>query len=266
MDINHLLKAFGSVIDAYSWLAPILLLILIAFLKSPFMKGTIGELRVNIAAQLFLDKKIYTLFKNVTLKTEDGSTQIDHVIVSRYGIFVIETKNIKGWIFGRAQQKMWTQQIYKRKWKFQNPLLQNYKHTQTLQSELALDPNKLFSLVVFVGNSYFKTPMPDNVVFTRGCIRFIKRQTKVLMTEAEVLEVCEKIQSKRLTPIFKNHRDHVKHVKSLIKKKQQGKTDEFCHKCGSPMVLRTVKSGIHQGHQFWGCSAYPKCTAVRQIS
>jgi len=51
---------------------------------------------VNLAAKFFLDKNIYTLFKNVTLPTEDGTTQIDHVIVSRYGVFVIETKNMKG--------------------------------------------------------------------------------------------------------------------------------------------------------------------------
>jgi hypothetical protein len=68
------------------------LFILLAFLKSPFMKGVFGELLVNLAAAFFLDQHIYTLFKNVTLPTDDGTTQIDHVIVSRYGVFVIETK------------------------------------------------------------------------------------------------------------------------------------------------------------------------------
>jgi len=69
------------------------------------MKGVLGEFKVNLATKLFLDKRIYTLLKNVTLPTADGTTQIDHVIVSRYGVFVIETKNMKGWIFGSAQQK-----------------------------------------------------------------------------------------------------------------------------------------------------------------
>ncbi len=100
---------------------------LIAFLKSPFMKGVLDELQVNLAAKFFLDKEIYTLFKNVTLPTESGTTQIDHVIASRYDVFVfvIETKNMKGWIFSSAQQKTWTQKIYRHTSTFQNPLHQN---------------------------------------------------------------------------------------------------------------------------------------------
>jgi restriction system protein len=95
MDINQiLLQAFAPMIASYWWL--IALLIIISFLKTPFMKGVIGEALVNLAAALFLDKNIYRLFKNVTLPTEDGTTQVDHVIVSPYGIFVIETKNLKG--------------------------------------------------------------------------------------------------------------------------------------------------------------------------
>jgi len=61
-------------------------------LKSAWFKGVAGEFRVNLNARLFLDKQKYHLVKNVTLSTEDGSTQIDHVIVSRYGVFVVETK------------------------------------------------------------------------------------------------------------------------------------------------------------------------------
>ena len=111
---------FSQIISVYWWV--ILLLFVIAFLKTPFMKGVFGEFLVNLAATTFLDKRVYTLFKNVTLPTEDGSTQIDHVIVSRYGVFVIETKNMKGWIFGSPQQKIWTQKIYRHTSKFQNPL------------------------------------------------------------------------------------------------------------------------------------------------
>jgi hypothetical protein len=129
MNVNQLLiQAFGPFINSFWWLMP--LFITVAILKTPFIKGVIGEFKVNLAAKFFLDKYIYTLFKNVTLPTEDGTTQIDHVIVSRYGVFVIETKNMKGWIFDSPQQKTWTQKIYRHTTKFQNPLHQNYKHTQ----------------------------------------------------------------------------------------------------------------------------------------
>jgi restriction system protein len=114
MDTTQILiKAFSPLVSDYWWL--IFLFIFVLFLKSPFMKGVLGEFLVNLAAKFFLDKNIYQLFKNVTLPTEDGTTQIDHVIVSRYGVFVIETKNMKGWIFGSPQQKNWTQKIYRQK-------------------------------------------------------------------------------------------------------------------------------------------------------
>jgi restriction system protein len=264
MDATQILtQAFGPLISTYWWLLP--LIILLAFLKSPFMKGILGEFMVNLAARLFLDKKIYTLFKNVTLPTEDGTTQIDHVVVSRYGVFVIETKNMKGWIFGDPKQNMWTQKIYRHTSKFQNPLRQNYKHTQTLQSALELDPEKVFSLVVFVGDSEFKTPMPDNVVYLGGYLRFIKSKMQPILSDSEVLAICDKIASGRLKPSIKTHREHVKHVKAIIEEKQRQVDENSCPKCGKPMVLRTARNGDNQGKQFWGCTGYPKCRTVRQI-
>ena len=110
---------------------------------------------MNTAAQLFLPKDEYYLIKDVTLLTDDGTTQIDHIIVSRYGVFVIETKNMKGWIFGSANQKTWTQKIYKHTHKFQNPLHQNYKHVKTLEALLDIPSSAIHSLVVFVGDSRF---------------------------------------------------------------------------------------------------------------
>jgi restriction system protein len=261
MDMYQLVwQATGSLISAY-WL-PVLLLIVLAFLKTPFMKGVLGEFQVNLIAKLRLDKQVYTLFRNVILPTEDGTTQIDHVIVSRYGVFVIETKNMRGWIFGDANQKTWTQKIYRHTNNFQNPLHQNYKHTQTLQSALELAPNKLFSLVVFIGDSDFKTPMPENVVYAGGYIRFIKSKQQPLLADSEVAEICRNIQGGRLKPTIKTHVEHVRHVKNIVEQKQQ-QAENICPKCGRPMVLRTAKSGNNQGNQFWGCSGFPKCRVVR---
>ncbi|WP_265088790.1 nuclease-related domain-containing protein [Psychrobacter immobilis] len=68
------------------------------FIISTF-KGILGETVINIATWLKLEKENYHRLNNITLPLANGgSTQIDHVIVSVYGIFVIETKNYKGWI------------------------------------------------------------------------------------------------------------------------------------------------------------------------
>lgn len=254
--IFQLLASFG-------WLIPFV--VLGACLKSPFIKGALGEFQVNLAAKRSLDKGIYTLFKNVTLRTEDGTTQIDHVIVSRFGVFVIETKNMTGWIFGGKHQKTWTQQIYRHKTKFQNPLHQNYKHKITLQDTFGLDPEKVFSLVVFVRDRTFKTDMPENVVYTGGYIRFIKNKQQVVFNDNEVQEICANIQMGRLKPSIKTHIDHVKHVQKIVVKKSN-QADDSCPMCGNPMVLRTARSGHNQGKQFLGCSAYPKCRVVKQAA
>jgi hypothetical protein len=256
------IQLFSQLISAYWWIIPLPLLT--AFLKSRFMKGMWGECKVNLRARLFLDRRVYTLFKNVTLPTKDGTTQIDHVIVSRHGVFVIETKNYKGWIFGDPQQKLWTQKLYRHTSQFQNPLHQNYKHTQTLQAALELDSDKVFSVIVFTGDSAFKTAMPDNVVQGGGYIRLIKSKKQLILSDGEVLAVCAKIQSGRLKSSIRTHVNHVRHVKAIVEEKQR-QDDQACPLCGKPMILRTARSGGHQGKPFLGCSGYPKCRMVRQL-
>ncbi|MBI2441868.1 MAG: NERD domain-containing protein [Lentisphaerae bacterium] len=91
----------------------------------PRLKGRLGEASINFRTQRLLDQTVYHLIPNVMLTTPDGTTQIDHVIVSMYGIFVIETKTYKGWIYGDEREAKWTQAIYHRKEQFQNPLRQN---------------------------------------------------------------------------------------------------------------------------------------------
>lgn len=111
-------------------------LLFITIIKTSWFKGKVGEFWINTNVKMRLDEKVYRLIKNVTLPTDDGSTQIDHIVVSVYGIFVIETKNMKGWIFGGERQRTWTQKLFKESYKFQNPLFQNFKHTQTLKALL----------------------------------------------------------------------------------------------------------------------------------
>jgi len=161
----------NQAVSALWYLIP--LAFLTAIIKSPWFKGKMGEFIVNLSAKWLLDKKQYHLIKNITLPTEDGTTQIDHVIVSIFGVFVVETKNMKGWIFGNPNQKTWTQKIYKHTSKFQNPLHQNYKHIKTLEALLGLSEKQVHSVIVFVGGSTFKTEMPENVTYGGGYASYI---------------------------------------------------------------------------------------------
>jgi len=92
-----------EVLKTLWWFIPMMLFL--AFLGSPKFKGILGEALVKVTAWLRLPSKTYHALHNVTLPTPDGTTQIDHIFVSCFGIFVVETKNMKGWIFGGEKQK-----------------------------------------------------------------------------------------------------------------------------------------------------------------
>ena len=125
-------------------------------------KGWTGELKTKFINRIFLDEQ-YTRFNNLMIKTDHGTTQIDHVIVSKYGVFSIETKDKTGWIFGDPNQDKWTSVIYNNKYQFQNPLRQNYRHTKSLSEFLRIEHDKIHSLVIFWGDCEFRTTMPENV-------------------------------------------------------------------------------------------------------
>jgi len=133
-----------------------------------------------------LDGSIYRSLHDLTLPTPDGTTQIDHIIVSKFGVFVIETKCLAGWIFGDERSRRWTQVILKRQSRFQNPLHQNYKHLKAVQTLLDLDHRCVHSVVVFAGSGTFKTPMPSNVLERGRLIPYIKSKTGILLADAQV--------------------------------------------------------------------------------
>lgn len=192
----------------------------------------------------------------MTLETPDGTTQIDHIVISRNGIFVIETKNYKGWIFGNEKQKQWTQSLYRRKFKFQNPIHQNYKHVKAVQSLLGIRQNLIHSIVVFVGNSQFKTVMPYNVVTLYELLPYIRSYNTVILSEEDV----ESFSNKLSSPVFSESTIQKEHVGNVYNNLH----NPVCPKCGKQMVLRTARKGKAIGSQFWGCSGFPGCKYTKR--
>ena len=174
-----------------------------------------------------------------------------------------QAKNMDGWIFGDEKSAQWTQSLYGKKYRFQNPLHQNYRHTKALQEFLGIDESKLISLVMFWGECEFKTPMPDNVRST-GYTSFIKKHTAVLLTDDEVTQFVSAIQTGKMPKgIVKSFETRAAHLASL---KDRHDSTSTCPKCANALVLRTVKSGPKVGSQFYGCSAFPKCRYTRAIA
>ena len=200
---------------------------------------------------IYLDKKLYRRFHDVIVPTSNGTTQVDHLLISPFGLFVIETKNMKGWIFGAENQAKWTQSLYGNKYTFQNPLRQNYRHTQCLAEHLDLDSTVLHSIVFFIGECTFKTVMPSNVLRT-GLSGYIKGFQKKLLSDAEIQRILDTVG------ILKNDRTltHRRHMASL---RERHNLTSTCPKCGSRLVERIAKKGANTGSSFLGCSGFPQC-------
>jgi len=130
-----------------------------------------GETRQSRALKMRFVAPDYHLLNHVTIRLKDGTTQIDHVLVSRFGIYVIETKDYRGWIFAGAGDRYWTQVLYLAKFRFQNPLRQNHRHVRAIQELLDFLPADVVRpVVVFTGDAVFKTAIPDGVFTLAGSL------------------------------------------------------------------------------------------------
>lgn len=196
----------------------ILAFVAIGIIKAfkPFIKGKVGEFAVALHVKLYLKDVQYILLNDCTLPDEQSdTTQIDHILLSPYGIFIIETKNYKGWIFGSERQKLWTQKIFKKSYKFQNPLHQNYKHQKVLEQVLAdiITPEYLHSIVVFMPDCEFKTDMPVNVFRGAAWVDYVKNFKAEVIPAMKLKRIQLRIEKEVLEKSWKTNRIHVENLK-----------------------------------------------------
>lgn len=120
-------------------------------------KGRMGEDRILDELEKLNFK--CELIKNIILKKEEGTTEIDIILITHVGLYVFEVKNYRGWIFGSAISKKWTQSFYTgQKEHFMNPIHQNYGHIETLKQMLnGKYPNlNYYSVIVFTDHATLK--------------------------------------------------------------------------------------------------------------
>lgn len=178
-------------------------------------KGKIGEKTVGRILKK-LPAKEYLLLNDVLLKTKNGTVQIDHIVLSKYGIFVIETKNYSGLIFGNSFQPKWKQRIGKSYLgEIDNPLLQNKAHVYALMNTLDINTSDVFiPISTFSHNGILKVNADTPVVYYDELIRIIKGYRKQRLSKERVVAYTKILQLSNINS-RKNLRKHIKYVQSV---------------------------------------------------
>lgn len=230
-------------------------------------KGLEGEYLIYKALADY-EKDGAKLLFNCYIPKKDGTrTEIDALMLHRSGIYVIESKNYSGWIFGNEQDENWTQSLLGRdyeahKKRFFNPVLQNKLHIKHLRQYLRAYKMKIYSIIVFSDRCELKS-----ITINSSDIKVVHRQelqesisaymTQNILPEAEITKMyywllpCTQLSEEE-------KQKHCQDVERTIERRelQRGK---ICPICGSTLVVRTVKKGAHAGRRFYGCAAYPRC-------
>lgn len=175
----------------YIWVIIILVIILVTAAKifiprinkkiDRKVSGFVGE-KIVVFILARLDREKYKILNNLTIYIDKESAQIDHLIISNFGIFVIETKNYEGIIFGEENSNYWTQILYKNRENFYNPIKQNDWHIQALENILKNYSDILyFPIVVFTKSSDLRVKTVTDVINTDDLIKTIRRrQTEII--------------------------------------------------------------------------------------
>jgi len=230
-----------------------LIFIGIVFIRTPQGRGMVGELVVQIILGKTKEGEKYVI-NNLMLVDNGKSSQIDHILINQNGVFVIETKNYSGRIYGNENQQEWTQVLsYGRiKNKLYNPIKQNATHIFRLKKLLPQE-TYISSVVVFVQNNtkYIQAQGVLNLMQLAEYIRANNGHTLTLNEMSNVYDLLLKAK----TECAVTNEEHIAKIQ-LMKENIQ---NNICPRCGGNLVERNGKYG-----EFYGCENYPKCKFIKK--
>lgn len=223
-------------------------------LKMPIWKGKYSEKLVH-QKMLQLPKE-YIILNDLLFESNGHSTQIDHIVVSPYGVFVIETKGYKGWILGGENSEYWTQVLYKSKRQFYNPIKQNEGHVRFLRHLFNGSVYIPFiSIIVFNNSAELKVHINNHIVVNRHNLnRAISQYHNTVLNTAQVDWIVNTIQQHQSIADKTKIQQHKRSVQYRQYRAQSLIQQGVCPKCGGQLILRHGRYG-----SFYGCSNYPKC-------
>ncbi len=244
--------------------------------------GSLGEFYIYEDLKPLQGHKKY-LYNCYLPKEDEATTEIDVILLHESGIYVMESKNYSGWIFGKEQQKNWMQTLptgkgSSQKEYFLNPIMQNKGHIKWLKRYLGDEKEfPVYSYIVFSERCELKnvtlTSGEHHVIKRNQLLQAIQQNAQIVGTQLSVEEIDLLYQKLRPLTLMtaEQKQAHIEKIQQKVigeeleRINQDNETaiEHICPQCGGKLVLRTAKNGVHEGNQFWGCSNYPKCNYIK---
>lgn len=191
------------------------------FFKLVFNKGLRGEFNIFTTLEKFCDETTFLIPNIYIPKNNDETTEIDMVLVSLAGIFVIESKNYAGSIYGSIDDKNWTQVLPGKKSIFLNPLIQNQVHINALSKFLEIDKSLFKSIIVFSDDCTLNLKGMENFAGILTKKSKLKSIIKNELKKQPVLSFreCNSISAKLSKQAFVSEDIKQKHIETVQQKK-----------------------------------------------
>ena len=251
-----------------------------------FNKGRLGEFYIYKYLKSLAGYKRY-LFNLYIPKNNGETTELDVVLLHESGIYVFESKNYSGWIFGTESQQYWTQTLPvgrggSQKNQFYNPILQNKGHLKWIQIFLEDQTLPFYSYIVFSDRCTLK-----NITLTSAKHYVINRYNLLSAVQQNIAKTGIQLSPEKIDNLFEKlypfthieEAEKMAQITNIQKNTQRSYSQPIsktkvtsnieriiCPRCGEKLVVRIARKGEHQGKKFLGCSNYPKCRYIQNLS
>lgn len=223
--------------------------------------GDSGEKRVSAYLE-DLPCEEYKVYNDLLIRDRDYTTQVDHIIISRYGVFVLETKNIHGKVYGSGNSEFWKQYLpdvgykrygYTQEHQLRNPVWQNAGHIKTLRRLVFGNDVPIYGIVVFPCDTDLYVNCEQPVLQMWDVFPFIKKYKDEVLS-LEQMDLYGKHLLSVISVSAEDRESHLDNIQRYQARRDAAVASGICPLCGGKLVLRKGKYG-----QFYGCSNYPRC-------
>ena len=226
--------------------------------KQEFAKsrGAIGEQIVARALGETIVGEKYVINNLIFADRRGGSCQIDHICINRHGIWVIETKNYSGQIYGNENWREWTQVLSYGavKNKHYNPVKQNATHIYSLSQQIR-ERDVFQNLVVFLSGADISNVQSSSICRVDEIPQRINADTGIVLSPVQMDRYYKRLMALKESNTI-SEEEHIQNVKTMQDNIRLG----ICPNCKSKLVLKSGKNGL-----FYGCARYPKCNFTKAL-